>query len=344
MNENTGNSIIMSNTSLSICIPTYNFGKFIGETLESIICQLTDDVEIVIVDGASTDNTSEVVQQYQTNCSNIKYYQLEQKGGIDRDMAKSVELASGKYCWLFSADDVMNPDAIGKILSQIKQGHDLYLCKHTNCTLDMAYLGEHPVLKSNEKLEFNLDDPQDRQHYFKLAKTTEAFFSFMCGIIIKKSKWDSVPINETFVGSCWGHVARMFELIPKGLALKYIPEPLLARRGDNDSFSDQGIVNRYRIAIDGYHKLGDLFFGHNSLEAYHIRRVICYELNTRACLHAKWLCWKFPDRENLNDLNKIIHKAYNDVSLWLFFQYIIYRLIPGRLLEVIRTIKKTFVS
>jgi abequosyltransferase len=332
----------MTGPFLSICIPTYNFGKFIGDTLESIVCQITDDVEVVVLDGASTDNTSEVVREYQKIHSNIKYYQQDKKGGIDRDMAKSVELANGKYCWLFSADDVMKEHAIGKILSLVKQGHDLYLCKHTNCRLNMTYLNEHPVLKRDKKLEFNLSDPMDRKHYFELAHTTEAFFSFMGGIIIKKSKWDSIPINEKFVGSCWCHVARIFELIPKGLILKYIPEPLLDRRGDNDSFADRGIVNRFGIAIDGYHKIGDVFFGHNSLEAYHMRRVIRYELNLCCFLHAKYLCWKDPCREDVNLLNLLFRKAYEDFSFPVFFKHIIYRLIPGRMLYAMRNVKKTF--
>ena len=55
----------MDDIRLSICIPTYNFGEFIGATLQSIIKQATDEVEIVVVDGASTDNTAEVVRAFQ---------------------------------------------------------------------------------------------------------------------------------------------------------------------------------------------------------------------------------------------------------------------------------------
>ena len=52
---------------LSFCIPTYNFADFIGETLESIIIQATDEVAVIIVDGGSTDNTREIVESYQKN-------------------------------------------------------------------------------------------------------------------------------------------------------------------------------------------------------------------------------------------------------------------------------------
>ncbi|MGA2323245.1 MAG: glycosyltransferase family 2 protein [Sedimentisphaerales bacterium] len=322
----------MSLTSLSICIPTYNFGKFIGETLESIICQLTDDAEIVVLDGASTDNTPDIVRQFQANCPNLRYHRLDKRGGIDRDMAKSVELANGEYCWLFSSDDIMRRGAIAKILSQIKHGHDLYLCQHTNCTFDMKFVSEHPVLRSNEEVEFNLTNQSDRQRYFELATTTEAFFSFLGGIIIKKSKWDSVPINEMFVGSCWGHAARIFELISMGLTVKYLAEPLLDRRGDNDSFADKGVVNRFRIAIDGYHKIGDVFFGHKSYEAYHIRRVIRYEFNMRNFLEAKLSCWSNPSREDRSILDSLFRKTYNDNPLLYYLKLFIYKYSPNWLL------------
>ncbi|MGA2678408.1 MAG: glycosyltransferase family 2 protein [Sedimentisphaerales bacterium] len=328
----------MSHISLSICIPTYNFGKFIGETLESIICQLTDDAEIVVLDGASTDNTPDIVRQFQANCPNLMYHRLDKRGGIDRDMAKSVELANGEYCWLFSSDDVMRQGAIAKILSQIKHGHDLYLCQHTNCKLDMKFHSEHPVLRSNKEIVFNLAEQSDRRRYFKLAQTTEAFFSFMGGIIIKKTTWDSVLINEMFVGSCWGHAARIFELMPRGLTVKYLAEPLLDRRGGNDSFVDKGVVNRYRIAIDGYHKIGDVFFGHKSFEAYHIRRVIRHEFAMWKFLLVKVLCWENPSREDRSMLDALFCKTYSDVSPLSVLKYIIYKTSPNWLLAKARNI------
>ena len=134
-------------SELSLCIPTYNFGKFIAETLHSILEQDgADEIEVVVVDGASTDNTPDVVTSLQNQYPQIKYFRLAAKGGIDRDMAKSVELATGEYCWLFSSDDTMRRGALELALNEIKQGHDLYLCKHTECTFDMQFITECRLL------------------------------------------------------------------------------------------------------------------------------------------------------------------------------------------------------
>ena len=318
----------MRTIRLSICIPTYNFGNFIGETLASIVSQMNDDVEVLVVDGASTDNTYAVVRDFVERFAQVKYYRLETKGGIDIDMAKSVDLATGEYCWLFSGDDVMCPGALTEMLRHIRHGYDLYLCKHRNCSLDMVVMSEHPVLNVSEDAVFNFSSQSDRRRYFEVAQTTEAFFSFMGGIIINRSKWASVKMNHNFVGSCWAHVARIIELMSRGLVLKYIATAYLDRRGDNDSFSDKGIANRYRIAIDGYGQIGDSYFGHDSLEAFHIRRVLRNDFPLRLFLYGKRICHDNPALESRSVLDAVFRKTYSDFSIETLVKYVVYHAYP----------------
>jgi len=300
---------------LSLCIPTYNFGRFIAETLHSILQQDgADEIEVVVVDGASTDNTADVVTGLQKQYSQIKYFRLPTKGGIDRDMAKSVELASGEYCWLFSSDDTMRSGALELALNEIKQGYDLYLCRHTECTFDMQFLHEHPIFHLNSPAVFDLANPKERAKYVSLAINTEPFFSFMGGIIVKKSKWDSVPLNEAFVGSYWALAARLFEIMPRGLTVKYVARTYLNRRSSNDSFMDKGLVHRWGIAIDGFHRLADTFFGHDSVEAFHVRRVVKNEYPLSVLLHGLNVCRENPETESKALLDSLARKAYCDES------------------------------
>ena len=85
---------------LSICMPTYNFGAFIGETLDSIIPQLESGIEIVVLDGGSQDDTAKVVRRYTEKHPAVRYVHQPMRGGIDRDMSRSIDLARGEYCWL----------------------------------------------------------------------------------------------------------------------------------------------------------------------------------------------------------------------------------------------------
>ncbi len=273
----------MTTPRLSICMPTYNFGKFIGETLNSIIPQLNEDVEIVIVDGASQDNTPEAVAEYQKKSPHIHYHRLTTRGGIDKDMSISIDLASGEYCWLFSSDDVMKPDALINMLEMLDTKLDCYLCGADLCSLDIQeFLYKHRISSIEEEAVFNLSIREERLFYLQNALNLAALFGFMSSVIIKRSRWKETPIEEVFFGDCWTLAARIFRMIPNGLTMKYIPESYLRKRSFNDSFMDKGLVHRLGISINGYQKIADLIFGYHSEEARLIRQILRKEVNWKA--------------------------------------------------------------
>ena len=70
---------------LSICIATFNRSKFISETLDSILAQLDSRVEIIVVDGASPDNTKDVLEEYIYRNPQLKYYCEQVNSGVDAD-------------------------------------------------------------------------------------------------------------------------------------------------------------------------------------------------------------------------------------------------------------------
>ena len=303
------------NPRLSVCMPVYNFAKFIPETLDSIISQDgIGEIELLVVDGASTDNTEDVIRDYQTRCKHLRYVRLPEKGGIDRDIARTVEHATGDYCWMFSGDDIMRPGALRQMIGQIESGCDLYLAKHLECTGDMSPISEWPVLNIDREEIFDLTDRATRLRYFGAAVNTEAFFSFMSGLTVRRATWNLVPLNEDFVGSCWAHAARLCDLMRSGLRVKYLAAPYLDRRGDNDSFMAGGMVNRFRIAIEGYHRMADTFFGHESEEAEHIRRVIRHEFGLGMLLTGKFVCALNPEVESKSMMDGLVRLAYSGWS------------------------------
>jgi abequosyltransferase len=319
---------------LTICIPIYNCAEFVGQALDSILPQTTGEIDVVVYDGGSTDSTPALLDGYVNAWPNLHYHRGAERGGIDADMVKCVGFAQGEYCWLFSGDDVMRPWAIERAMQWIQRRHDVYICKHTICSKEMAIYHEHPVLKPDQVLTANFADSNERLIWFQRAVTTEAFFSFMSGLIVHRQKWFSGELPEAFSKSCWGHVARFFGLIPTGLTVSYVAEVWLDQRGDNDSFADRGIVNRYKIGIEGYHNLANSFFGHESLEALHIRRVIRNEFNLLAFLSAKYQCFRNPKRENRQLLDELARMNYSDSALILNVKRLIYEVISYRLLLI----------
>lgn len=326
---------------LSICIPTYNFGRYIGQTLDSILPQITKEVEVIILDGGSTDETGEVVVARQRDYEQLAYFHQDFRGGIDRDIEKVVSLARGKYCWLFSADDIMLPGAIDKVLDAIKSNDDVYICEHIMCNLDMAPISDHPPFSNlRHPWLFNLGDAAQRKNYFRMARTSEAFFSFMSGPIFKKEVWDGAKVPESFRDTCWIVAGHLLSMIPKGITVNYLNEVLLHKRGENDSFSDRGLVNRYRIAIEAFQHVGNSVFSEHSEEAFQIRRVLQFDIPLSSLLAAKMKSAKSPATESIVVLNRIAEAHYADPGVGNWLKFALYKILPPVVLGLISRMKR----
>lgn len=292
---------------LSICIPTYNFGAFIGATLDSIIPQLAPDVEIVVVDGASTDDTAAIVASRSSHA--VRYRRLDRRGGIDADVALAVEEARGEYVWFFSADDIMRPGALARCLAT-SGAADVLVCKHTNATKTMELVNVHPVLVSDLPRTANFGIAAERQAWFADACTTEAFFSFLGGLVVQRRRFTSIAPVERFMGSCWGHVARLFALARAGLVVQFVPEVWLDKRSDNDSFMTHGVVQRMRLTIDGYRALADEYWGRGTPEHEAILRALRTEYAVWEFMRVKRLARAAPEREDMVALDEMMRALY----------------------------------
>lgn len=316
------------NYSISICMPVYNCGAYLGQALDSILPQAGDDVEVVIYDGGSTDDTPQVVERYLKANPHVRYHRESVRGGIDADLASCVARASGGYCWLFSGDDVMRKGALKRAIEAIQSGRDVYVCQHTECDIDMVFRRHYPVLAPPEGFTAEWSDKSARREWFRRAANTEAFFSFMSGLVIRRSTWLAGRLIPEFDGSCWAHVARLFEVASSGLSVSFVPEVWLDRRGDNDSFREKGIVDRLRLAIEGFQRIGDRFYSHDSVEAFHIRRVLRSEFTLRMFLIQKLATAEPALRSERQLLDRIVETTYRDRSIENVAKRLVYRWVP----------------
>ena len=109
---------------LSICIPTYNRALLLEKTISNLVNQITKidtQVEIIISDNASTDNTREISKYYEKNYCFVKYFKNESNIGFDRNVDKSIKWAHGDYVWIVSDDDYYEDCVIAKIINVVNE-------------------------------------------------------------------------------------------------------------------------------------------------------------------------------------------------------------------------------
>ena len=108
---------------VSIITPTYNCGRFIGETIESVQKQTYTNWEMIIVDDCSTDDTKNVVEKYQEQDERIKYHCLTENSGAAVARTKAMDLAAGQYMAFLDSDDLWMPDKLEKQLEFMQKNN-----------------------------------------------------------------------------------------------------------------------------------------------------------------------------------------------------------------------------
>lgn len=93
-------------TKVSVVIPTYNYGRFVGEAIRSVLAQTFTDFELMVVDDGSTDDTKEVVTSF--NDARIKYIYQENLG-VGAALNNGIKASIGEYVTILGSDDVYLP-------------------------------------------------------------------------------------------------------------------------------------------------------------------------------------------------------------------------------------------
>ncbi|MDO8471426.1 MAG: glycosyltransferase [bacterium] len=105
---------------VTVSIPTYNRARFIGKAVDSVLAQTYKDIEILIIDNASTDDTQKIISSFDDN--RIKYVKNEENIGIIGNWNKCIGLTQGQYLMILGDDDVLHCDFIKKSL----EAHEKY--------------------------------------------------------------------------------------------------------------------------------------------------------------------------------------------------------------------------
>lgn len=104
---------------VSIALCTYNGALYLRQQLESILNQTYYNIELIIVDDCSTDDTVEIITQYTLQNQKIKFFQNEKNLGFNKNFEKAIRFSTGKYIAISDQDDIWALNKIETLLNQI---------------------------------------------------------------------------------------------------------------------------------------------------------------------------------------------------------------------------------
>ena len=246
---------------LSICIPTYNRWAYLRPLLTKLLNCISPNVQIVVGDGFSNDETQSQLMEISRTNLNVKYIRFESKGGIDVDLMKTISAADGTYCWLMSSDDSFNDKAVQIIIAAIEERPALLLLNRTICDAKLRQIRQDNWLAEGAQNSFHLSDKKDCLAYLGRAKSVGALFGYMSVLVINKKHWLAALSYERTKIRYYSHAHDIFAMLQTpGNRLDIIEEPLILCRFYNDSFSEEGFLSRTMIDFDGFMNIQSKFF------------------------------------------------------------------------------------
>lgn len=230
--------------SLSVVIPNYNHANFLPECIESIITQTRLPDEILIIDDCSTDNSIEVIMQYQRQEPRIRLIRNEKNSGPSFSVNFGANNAKGKYLAICAADDFYLPTFFEKMMDLFK--------KHPDTAL--ACSGYYDFLESERPYDFRdqtfLTDKTIS--YFKPECLVEflwkhSFIIPSMTTIYRRDAFLKYQFNEKMKSLCDYYLNCQIALRNP---IVYLQEPLGAYRIRANSYGDKfrrALIKRSRL-------------------------------------------------------------------------------------------------
>ncbi len=187
----------MTKPLVSIIMPAYNSGKLISESIDSVLCQSYDNIELLIIDDGSTDDTTIIVNCYIQNDKRIKL--LHNKGkGVSSARNCGIKNALGAYICFLDSDDIYSNNAIELRLE--------YLRNHPN--VDAAFCEVRLTDQKLKELGWVITG--------KPVVTFEDFYNnavHTASVLFKSDIIKRIGFDESFSNGedwlCWHRIARM---------------------------------------------------------------------------------------------------------------------------------------
>lgn len=204
---------------ISICIPQYNRIEYLKISLEKISVQKGVDLEVVISDDASTDDTAKQISSLQKKYPfPLHYFRFEENQGYDRNLRNSLEIATGEYCFVLGNDDTLSDEnALNRLVNFLIQNNkpDVGFCNSAD------YLDNTDVQVRAKRTEIIGSGPKVGLKYY-------SSFSFVAGLIYKKSAFESVNTTK-LDGSIYVQIYLATLIIIRGGKLFTYKEPLVLK-------------------------------------------------------------------------------------------------------------------
>lgn len=296
---------------ISIVIPVYNVENFLVKCLDSVVKQTYQDIEIIIVNDGSTDQSYSILQRYLVKDKRIKVINQENQG-LSAARNVGMENVSGEYVWFVDSDDYIAIDACEKIVDKLNSK-----------PFDLLFLGRYRVwdkCKLYDRVSWEGEKIETGEQYLLGAVAHNIFTASACNKIIKTSLLKEYNIYFE-QGVLYEDLYFVFKCLLHADCVTTLEQALyFYRQNRQDSIintikeRDKDVLKTIEFIENYVNQVGKQQF----LDEYYLK-VLVYSWVSNA------VCFKYPSKMPFSRrANRIVRDIINDVRYNKYVYYFAY--------------------
>lgn len=230
---------------VSVIVPVYNVERYIDKCLKSLVNQTLKDIEIIVVNDGSPDNSQKIIDEYAKKYKNVKSY-IKENGGVSDARNFGIEKSSGEYIAFVDGDDFVLNDMYEKMYEKAKSNNfDIVVC-------DLNYIYEN----NNSEIRVSSGFDKDTTD---IKKAIINNYPVVWNKIIKREIFNNIKFKK---GVWFEDVEFLYRMFPLIKSIGVIKEPFnqyIQRKGSITKSVDKRIYNyidNWNGIIDFYKEKG----------------------------------------------------------------------------------------
>ena len=240
--------------TVSILIPTYNRAEHLRAAISSAIQQTYDDLEILVLDDASTDATPRVVDSFDD--PRIEDIRHEENLGPNRNWRSGIRAAEGEFFCFLPDDDVFDPPFVERLVEPLRRDPECILAFSDHWVMDQEERTRPELSEQNSATHGREDLPPGRLEDF--ARTALIDDSIYIGAVLFRRAFVSPSFLDPEAQSAMGSWI-LYECIRTGRPARYVPERLMRCRWHDGALTrsqewigsiTEGNIRRYRRMLE----------------------------------------------------------------------------------------------
>lgn len=247
----------MKKIKVSVIVPVYNVEEYLARCLDSLVNQSLKDIEIIVVNDGSPDNSQKIIDNYCKKYKNIKSF-IKENGGLSDARNFGIEKAQGEYIAFLDSDDYVTIDMYMEMYNKAKSGNfDMVVC-------DLNYVYDDKIIKASCNIKKDTNNIKDVMLNIYPAAWNKIFKRNLMdkGIRFKKGVW-------------FEDVEFIYRLLP------YINTIGVVHKAFNQYVQREGSITntinkKLYHYIDNWNGIVDYYKKNNLYEEYKLELEYCY--------------------------------------------------------------------